>query len=237
MRIVSSYEEIVVTGARRAMGGLLLTILMLIAISAHATERPERVEFQGRVEPLSEELKARMTGVSWRPGCPVPLSRLRLLTVTHWGFDSRVHTGELVLHESVADSVLRVMKRLFTARFPIHKMRLIDEYGGDDFVSIEDNNTSGFNGRRATGSRNWSRHAYGLAIDINPIENPYVNRGRTSHPASEPYLDRSTIPPGMAYRGGILVESFRAIGWNWGGAWTRGIKDYQHFAAPGPLPQ
>ncbi len=163
----------------------------------------------------------------------MPLSDLRLVTVSHWDHGARVRTGELVVHHSVAASVVRVMRRLFEARFPIHKMRLIDDYGGDDFASIEDNNTSAFNGRRATGSRNWSRHAYGMAIDVNPIENPYVSRGRTSHPASVSFLDRSRIRPGMAHEGGILVTAFRAEGWSWGGRWTRGIKDFQHFSYGG----
>jgi hypothetical protein len=173
-----------------------------------------------------------MTGVSWHPGCPVPLSDLRLLTVRHWGFDGRVQTGLLVVHEDVAAPVLRVMRRLFDARFPLRRLRLVDDYGADDFRSIEDDNTSAFNCRRATGSASWSEHAYGRAIDVNPIENPYVSGGRTSHRASVPYLDRSTRRPGMASEGGVLVSAFRSIGWGWGGYWS-GTKDYQHFSASG----
>jgi hypothetical protein len=187
-------------------------------------------QFEGTISPLSPELQARMTGVSWHPGCPVPLSDLCLVSVSHWGFDSRVHQGLLVVHKDVAASVLGVMRRLFDSGFPIRSMRLIDDFGGDDYASIEADNTSAFNGRRATGSSNWSQHAYGRAIDINPIENPYVSRGRTSHPASVPYLDRKNLRPGMAYEGGVLVAAFRSIGWGWGGAWPR-TKDYQHFAA------
>jgi hypothetical protein len=173
-----------------------------------------------------------MTGSSWRPGCPVPLSDLRLLSVSHWGFDGRVHAGALVVHEAVAAPVLRVMRKLFDARFPIRRMRLVDEYGASDFRSIEADNTSAFNCRRATGSGSWSEHAYGRAIDVNPIENPYVSGGQTSHRASVPFLDRSRRRPGMAYEGGGLVSAFRSIGWGWGGDWS-GIKDYQHFSASG----
>ena len=99
-------------------------------------------------------------------------------------------------------------------------MQLVDHYGGDDFRSIEADNTSAFNCRAATGSTHWSQHAYGLAIDVNPIENPYVSGGTSSHPASRPYLDRSRRRPGMAYEGGVLVEAFRAAGWGWGGSWA-----------------
>ena len=106
-------------------------------------------------------------------------------------------------------------------------------YGGDDFRSIEADNTSAFNCRAATGSSRWSQHAYGRAIDVNPIENPYVSGGASSHPASRPYLDRSRHQPGTAYAGGVLVEAFRAAGWGWGGSWSGGVQDYQHFSASG----
>ncbi len=111
-------------------------------------------------------------------------------------------------------------------------MRPIQAYGGDDFASIEADNTSAFNCRPATGSSRWSQHAYGLAIDIDPIENPYVSGGRTSHPASEPYLDRRRVRPGMAVEGGPLVAAFDARGWGWGGRWS-GTRDYQHFSESG----
>ena len=188
--------------------------------------------FKGTISSLSPALRARMTGTSWHPGCPVPLSGLRLVTASHWGFDGRVHTGVLVVNEGVAAPVLRVLRRLFDARFPIRRMRLVDDYGGSDFRSIEADNTSAFNCRPATGSSRWSEHAYGRAIDVNPIENPYVSGGRTSHRASVPYLDRSRRRPGMAFQGGMLVSAFQSIGWGWGGNWS-GIRDYQHFSASG----
>jgi D-alanyl-D-alanine carboxypeptidase len=123
-------------------------------------------------------------------------------------------------------------RALYRARFPIRRMRPIQAYGGDDFASIEADNTSAFNCRPATGSSRWSEHAYGRAIDINPIENPYVSGGRTSHRASVAYLDRSPARAGMAVEGGVLVEAFDAVGWGWGGRWSS-IKDYQHFSASG----
>jgi hypothetical protein len=136
------------------------------------------------------------------------------------------------VHEDWARPLLEVMRRLVEAGFPIRRMRLVDDYGGSDFRSIEADNTSAFNCRAATGSSHWSEHAYGRAIDVNPIENPYVSGGRTAHAASVPYLDRSSIRPGMAYEGGVLVGAFRAIGWGWGGSWS-GTRDYQHFSASG----
>jgi hypothetical protein len=188
--------------------------------------------FHAKVQPIPPAVRSQMTGVSWRPGCPVPLADLRLLTLVYRGFDGRAHSGQLVANKDTAVTLVSVFRRLYAVGFPIRRMRLVDTYGGDDYRSIEADNTSAFNCRAATGSTHWSQHAYGRAIDVNPIENPYVSGGETSHPASRPYLDRARHRPGMAYEGGVLVEAFRSAGWGWGGTWT-GIKDYQHFSATG----
>lgn len=174
-----------------------------------------------------------MTGRSWHVGCPVAISQLRLLTLGYWGFDNRPHTGRLVVNQDVSTSVVSVFHRLYDARFPIRRMQPVDDYGGSDFRSIEADNTSAFNCRAATGSTHWSEHAYGHAIDVDPIENPYVDGGQTSHPASRPFLDRSRHRPGMAYPGGTLVEAFATIGWGWGGSWSGSVHDYQHFSRSG----
>ena len=188
--------------------------------------------FQATVSPIGPELRQTMTGRSWRPGCPVGFAGLRLVTARHWGFDGRVRTGRLVVHRTAARPLVRVLRRLYERRFPIRRMRLVDAYGASDFRSIEADNTSAFNCRRVEGTSRWSLHAFGLAIDVNPIENPYVAGGRTSHRASVPYVDRSRRRLGMAYEGGVLVRAFDAIGWGWGGRWTS-VKDYQHFSASG----
>ena len=188
--------------------------------------------FRATISPIGPPLAARMTGVSWRPGCPVPLRDLRIIHARHWGFDRKPHTGVLVVHDDVAQPMVTVLRRLYDAGFRIRRMRLVDAYGASDFRSIEADNTSAFNCRTVEGTSRWSEHAYGRAIDVNPIENPYVSGGQTSHPASVPYLDRSRRRPGMAYEGGALVTAFRSIGWGWGGDWG-GIKDYQHFSASG----
>ena len=173
-----------------------------------------------------------MTGVSWRRGCPVALRDLRLLTLSHWGFDGRARTGRLIVHRDVArDLVAGRFGDLYAARFPIRRMVPVDAYGGSDFRSIEADNTSAFNCRYVEGTTRWSNHAFGRAIDVNPIENPYVSGGTTSHAASRPYVDRSKRP-GMAYEGGALVRAFDRIGWGWGGRWTS-VKDYQHFSESG----
>jgi hypothetical protein len=190
------------------------------------------VAFRGKIERIDAAQARRMTGVSWRRGCPVPLRDLRLLTLTHWGFDGRVHTGRLVVHRDVAGDVVTVFRSLYAKRFPIRRMTPVDAYGGTDFRSIEADNTSAFNCRFVEGTNRWSEHAYGRALDVNPIENPYVSGGRTSHTASRPYVDRARRRPGVAYEGGALVRAFDRIRWGWGGRWTS-AQDYQHFSASG----
>jgi hypothetical protein len=204
-------------------------VLASSAMGATAATPP----FVGKIAPLSPAQRERMTGVSWRPGCPVPLADLRQLTVSHWGFDGRRRLGRLVLHETAAGPLRSVFRRLYAARFPVRKLVPIDAYGGSDFRSIEADNSSAFNCRRATGSGSWSEHAYGRAIDVNPIENPYVEHGRVYHDASRSYASRQPVRKGMAVEGGALVTAFDAIGWGWGGRWTGSVKDYQHFSASG----
>jgi hypothetical protein len=185
------------------------------------------------IDRIPRGLAKTMTGLSFKPGCPVPLHNLRLVTAQHWGFDGRVRIGRLIVHRDVARDVASVMRRLYAARFPIRRMVPVDAYGASDFRSIEADNTSAFNCRYVDGTTRWSEHAYGRAIDVNPIENPYVSSsGTTSHRASRPYLVRSPYRPGMAVEGGVLVRAFAAVGWSWGGRWS-GAKDYQHFSASG----
>ena len=174
-----------------------------------------------------------MTGVSWHRGCPVGFDRLRLLRVDHWGFDGEVHRGRLVVHRDSARPMLRAMRKLFDLRFPIRRMRLVDAYGADDHRSMAADNTSAFNCRFVAGTGRWSEHAYGHAIDVNPIENPYVTSdGYVSPPTGAPFADRSQRTPGLIHRRGPVVAAFAANGWEWGGNWSW-PKDYQHFSAGG----
>jgi hypothetical protein len=201
-----------------------------LALCPSAVAAP-RFTFSSRS--LGPELRARLTGSSWHRGCPVPLSGLRYLRVGYFGFDRKPHVGEMVVAASAVAPVEQAFRTLYDARFPIRRMRLVDDYGASDYASIEADNTSAFNCRDVTGGSGWSEHAYGLAIDINPIENPYVYKdGTTSHRASRPYLNRHRHRRGMAYPGGVLVRAFAGVGWGWGGDWPRPT-DYQHFSANG----
>jgi len=170
---------------------------------------------------------------TWRPGCPVAPAELRRLSVSHWGFDGTAHLGELIVHRDAAAAMVQVFHRLYDIRFPIHRMHRVDYYGGSDDRSMAADNTSGFNCRLRTGSTTvWSEHSYGKAVDVNPVENPYVNGTSVLPPAGQPYTDRRLTVPGMVHSADSVVAAFAAVGWSWGGAWTRPI-DYQHFSRSG----
>jgi hypothetical protein len=171
---------------------------------------------------------------SWHRGCPVAPTQLRRLRISFWGFDRRAHTGALVVNARAVAPLTRVFARLYAKRFPIRRMRPIDAYRGSDERSLAADNTAAFNCRYAvaSGPKRWSSHAYGLAIDVNPVENPYVLNGRVHPRAGRAFLDRSRIRRGMAVRGGVLVNAFASVGWTWGGRWASS-PDYQHFSATG----
>ena len=189
-------------------------------------------EFVGRVLEIDAGIAERMSA-SWRPGCPVELGDLRLLELSHWNYDERVSTGELVVHADHAEDLVDVFAALFELRFPIERMELVDVYDGDDDRSMAANNTSAFNCREVAWKPGvWSNHAFGAAIDVNPLVNPYVAGPNIFPPEGEPFADRSVRAQGGLYPGDPAVEAFFAIGWGWGGNWN-GAKDWQHFSASG----
>jgi poly-gamma-glutamate capsule biosynthesis protein CapA/YwtB (metallophosphatase superfamily) len=190
--------------------------------------------YTATVRPIGPRLRDRMQ-YSHHAGCPVALTDLRYLQMTYLGFDGAVHTGEMVVHEKYAAAVVDVFHRLYDARWPIRRMRLVDHYRGDDEVSMAANNTSGYNCRRVAGSDNWSAHAYGAAIDINPMQNPYLTQSAIHPPAAARFttIDRSDdarVALGAIRDGDVVVRAFARIGWDWGGHWSA-PKDYQHFTA------
>ena len=169
-------------------------------------------------------------GASWHAGCPVAPGRLRRVRLTYRGFDGAAHAGALVVNADAVPAVKGIFARLYAGRFPIRRMRTIDAYGASDDRSMAADNTSAFNCRYAVapGPLRWSAHAYGRAIDVNPVENPYLEGGRVLPPAGRAFLDRTHARRGMAVAGGLLVSSFEGAGWEWGGRWP-GSPDYQHF--------
>jgi hypothetical protein len=212
----------------------------VIPIAAIALLLAAPQPFQSSVEPVPAAVRAQIvTAGLYRKGCPVTFDQLRVLTVSHWDFTGAAGMGQLVVNRSAAASLASVFRKLYALRFRIRHMQLSDAYGprrvrpadGDvsDAFECRQAVPSPCSGGRGTGS--WSEHAYGLAVDVNPIENPYVGCGQTRKRASRPYLNRSRLRPGMVT--GQVVEAFRSIGWGWGGAWSGTTKDYMHFSASG----
>jgi hypothetical protein len=195
--------------------------------------RAEAPPFKGTIHAVNAQLKASMIKNNvWRPGVPVNIGQLRLLKMTYWGFDKKAHIGYLMVNKLWARKLVGVFKKLYDARFPIRKMKLIDAYGASDAKSMAADNTSAFNGRYVSGTTNWSMHAYGLAIDLNPVENPYVASDHVSPANGAKYANRNLKAKGMVHSGDVVVRAFQSIGWGWGGTWT-GTKDYQHFSSTG----
>lgn len=169
---------------------------------------------------------------SWRSGCPVSPAGLRLVEVTHWGYDGRARIGRVVVARDLTDEVTAIFARLYAQRFQIQRMEVVDAYGGSDAASMAANNTSAFNCRRVAGTTTWSEHAYGTAIDVNPVQNPYVRNGVADPKAGSSWLNRAWATPGMIRDGDSTVAAFAANRFRWGGHW-RTVKDYQHFSISG----
>jgi hypothetical protein len=211
------------------MTGFLAVSLMVGALAP----------FHSSIHPLPAPVRTEISHVAWHPGCPVPLSQLRLLSVSYDGFDGNSHAGQLVVNRSAAGPLAVVFRKLYALHFPIRHMSVGDAYGplrsrpadGDVSASFECRQAVPSPCVRGTGTGTWSEHAFGEAVDLNPVENPYVGCGQTRDPASRPYFNRSRQRPGMV--NAAVVRAFRSIGWGWGGSWTGSTKDYMHFSASG----
>lgn len=188
---------------------------------------------------INADIRQRMIdGNSWKKNCPVGFKDLRYLKIAYIDFSGKSKMGEIIVHKDVAEDVTQIFEMLYIEKYPIRKMHLVSDYAGNDYQSIEADNTSAFNCRPVTGNKNkWSNHAYGKAIDINPIENPYVSRkGTSSHKKSAPFLpskrvhknDESAVYRAVLIKEDKVVKVFKNFGWRWGGDW-RYVKDYQHF--------
>jgi hypothetical protein len=203
---------------------------LLVALTLLAPWTMAQPVFHGEAGPISAELAATMKQGSWREGCPVPLEELSYLRLDYWGFDGAVHQGELVVNAAVAKDLIEIFRELFSKKFPIERMRLIDAYHASDDASMDEDNTSSFNCRWMTGKKGvFSNHSYGRAVDLNPLINPYVTKkGAVSPQAGKAYLDRTKPAPGLIMAGSEVVAAFAKYGWTWGGDW-KGTKDFQHF--------
>jgi hypothetical protein len=190
---------------------------------------PPDNRFVSTIGPIPNEVLARST---WSAECPVALDELSYVTVSHYGFEGNVHTGELIVNASVADDVVSVFHKLFDAKFPIEEMRVTSQADLDAAPTGDGNDTGSFVCRPVVGSDHWSQHAYGLAVDINPFQNPYVKGDVIIPELAGSYTNRDWARPGMIFEDDVVFSAFADIGWTWGGDWQT-LKDRMHFSENG----
>lgn len=201
-------------------------MIALVLVLATAAPVPP---FNGEVVELSDEVRNAMQGTTMHVGCPVGFDDLRELRVDYWTAERLVVQGTVIIHKDVARDVLRAFELMYAIQFPLTRVAPARDFGGDDMLAMKANNTSAFNCRPITGRPgSWSKHAYGRAIDINPLINPYVRGTRVLPEEGRAYLPPNPATPGTITAGEGLVTFFEKRGWTWGGRW-KSPKDYQHF--------
>lgn len=179
--------------------------------------------------PISDEIFSRINGISFKENTKIKRNMLHYINVRYIGFDGIEHSGELISSRLISKRLLRIFKKLYDKGYKIEKIRLIDEYGADDDKSMSDNNSSAFCYRTIANTDTLSNHAKGLAVDINPFYNPYIQNGKVLPPSAERYADRTKDFPYKLDKHDYCVRLFKSYGFTWGGDWTNGSKDYQHF--------
>jgi hypothetical protein len=195
------------------------------AWSEHAKSSPA---FFFHIGTIPANIQRLMQKAIWYPGCPVTLSHLAYLQLSFWGFDQRSHIGILIVNTELASDAVAIFQVLYQNHFPIAEMKPMYFFHGNDLASMTANNTTGFQCRSITDSKNFSEHAYGRAIDINPLINPYI-KGRLVEPSQgKNYIQRNKSQPGIISHSSVVYQIFHSLGWQWGGDWHT-IKDYQHF--------
>lgn len=201
----------------------------VVSIKGASKKQLKRMFYQTKI---SGKVFKRMYGKSYKKGCTVPKSDLRYVRVLYYGFDKKTHIGELVVNRKIAKDICKIFYKLYSKKYPIEKMLLVDEYNAVDEDSMADNNTSCFNYRPVSGTTRLSRHSYGMAVDINPLYNPYlhtVNGKKVCEPAAgKKYLNRSKSFAHKIDKKDLCYKLFTKYGFTWGGNW-KSVKDYQHF--------
>jgi hypothetical protein len=203
---------------------------VLAALSAQA--------FHASSQPVTASVRNELIAAhEWHKGCPVPFSGLRVITLTYWGFDKQEHTGQMVVNAQAVAPLTIVFRKLYELHFPIHYMSLDDAYGpsppksGDVTASFECRQAVPSPCSGGTGTGSWSLHAYGDAVDINPVENPYVGCGQTRDKTAVTFMKRTPLRRGMVTP--AVLAAFESVGWGWGGSWYGSTKDYMHFSSTG----
>ena len=213
----------------------MLAVLLSVLLTAGFAHAEKAAESDFWISPITDEIFARIRGKSFRDDCTVPQEDLSYLHVLYSDLEGATHEGEMIVNVHIAEDVLDILRQLYEASYPIERIRLVDEYGADDELSMEDNNSSSFNFRFISHTTRVSKHGLGLAVDINTLYNPYtkiVDGERIVEPVTgEPYLDREADFPYKIDHEDLCFRLFTAHGFEWGGDWED-RKDYQHFEIP-----
>jgi len=204
-----------------------MRVLLFVALMASLAS----AKYSCTINPISNDIKSRvLKGGSWQKGCPVGLDKLSYLKLKYWDFKAKERVGELIVNSEISSKVCRVFKALYNSGYPIRQMRLVSDFKANDEASMKADNTSAFNCRLMTGSKTkWSNHSFGLAIDLNPFENPYISKsGKVSPKEASKFAKRVHINKALLLKDDLAVKAFLNEGFIWGGSW-HSVKDYQHF--------
>ena len=205
---------------------ILAIIIIFGSATLLASALPKDSAFTS--EPVPDAVWQQMQGKTYKPNPHIEREDLRYLRVLHWDYDGKTHHGEMVCNKKIADRLITIFRKLYEAKYPIQQMKLPDEYDADDERQMRANNTSCFCYRPVAGSTKLSKHSRGLAVDINPFENPYVRPSRVRPAGASAYADRTKDFPHKIDKEDLCYKLFRAHGFSWGGTW-RSVQDYQHF--------
>lgn len=207
---------------------LLISFLPLVFYTPSPFAEQSSSNFTAEVTPLPEAIAINLRRFAWHPGCPVDINNLLYIRLSYWGFDHQSHHGVLIMNKIVSSEVVAIFQALYQQHFPIARMQPISDFHGDDVAAMVANDTSGFDCRLMTQESDYSAHAYGTAVDINPLLNPYISGSVILPLQARKYVMRKPAYPGMIANQSAIYQFFHQKGWRWGGDWVE-LKDYQHF--------
>ncbi len=212
------------------MKKIFILIILIPTTILGATLKEKENKYNYFVSKITPTIKERMiNGNSWKKECPIKLEDLRYIKLSYWDFNNIEQTGEIIVHKELSDDVVDIFKEFYDKKYLIYSLKLVSDFKADDNRSMAANNSSAFNCRKVAGTKSWSNHTYGRAIDINPVQNPYIRKNGAVEPENgKKYVDRKVKHHAIIRKNDLVYNIFKKYNWFWGGNW-RTVKDYQHF--------
>ncbi|MDO4988340.1 MAG: M15 family metallopeptidase [Synergistes sp.] len=234
-RTMSEKKRSVLAVVCMILGALTVFSGVAYAEKKYDSMTAEEIAAQFYIKEINDDIFARIKGKSYKDDCTLPLSDLRYLHILHKDIYGRIFEGEMICNVYIAKDVLDIFKKLYKADYPIERVRLVDEYDADDETSMRDNNSSSFNFRFISHTKIVSKHGLGMAVDINPLYNPYVKESKgkvyVEPETAHKYTDRNSDFAYKIDKNDLAYKLFTEHGFEWGGNW-KSVKDYQHFEVP-----